>query len=160
MAAREDQLEPLVRDRRLFHVVLHDFRHVELASLLRSHAITADAVDRPVARGGHQPSAWVRGHPVARPALGSDRERLLGSLLGELEVAEEADQAGEDTPPLVAKDVREGPGLARVGAMVSGFGCRYHSTIGRTSIAPPMRAAGMRAANSIAASRSSASKKR
>ena len=37
---------------------------------------------------------------------------------------------------------------------------RYHSTIGRTSIAPPMRAAGIRAASSIAASRSSASKNR
>ena len=35
-----------------------------------------------------------------------------------------------------------------------------HSTTGRTSIAPPSRAAGMRAASSIAASRSSASKTR
>jgi len=38
------------------------------------------------------------------------------------------------------------------------FEDRYHSTIGRTSIAPPSRAAGMRAASSIAASRLSASK--
>ena len=36
----------------------------------------------------------------------------------------------------------------------------YHSTIGRTSTAPPRRAAGIRAASSIAASRSSASKKK
>ena len=84
------------------------------------------------------------GHAVARPALGGDRERLLRGFLGEVEVAEEADQGGEDAAPLVAEGLLED---------------RYHSTIGRTSIAPPRRAAGIRAASSIAASRSSASKK-
>ena len=68
---------------------------------------------------------------VAGPALGRDRERLLGGFLGEIEVAEEADQAGEDAAPLVAKDLLEQ---------------RYLSTSGRTSIAPPIRAAGIRAA--------------
>jgi hypothetical protein len=47
----------------------------------------------------------MRGHPVARPALGGDREGLLRGLLGEIEVAEEADQGGEDATPLLA----EGP---------------------------------------------------
>jgi hypothetical protein len=42
-----------------------------------------------------------------RPALGGGRKRLLGGLLGEIEVAEEADQRGEDPPPLVAKDLFE-----------------------------------------------------
>jgi hypothetical protein len=46
-------------------------------------------------------------HAVAGPALGGDRERLLGSFLGEVKVAEEADQAGEDAPPLVAEDLLE-----------------------------------------------------
>ena len=50
----------------------------------------------------------LSGVPVARPALGGDRERLLGGLLGELEVAEEADQGGEDATPLVAEDLLEG----------------------------------------------------
>ena len=88
----------------------------------------------------------LAGVAVARPALGGDRERLLRGFLGEVEVAEEADQGGEDAAPLVAEDLLEG--------------VRYHSTIGRTSIAPPRRAAGIRAASSIAASRSSASKNR
>jgi hypothetical protein len=79
---------------------------------------------------------------MAGPALGGDRERLLDGLLGEVEVAEEADQAGEDTAPLVAEDLLDD--------------C-YRSTTGRTSTAPPIRAAGMRDANSIAASRSPAS---
>jgi hypothetical protein len=47
--------------------------------------------------------------------------------------------------PLVAEDLLED---------------RYRSTIGRTSIAPPWRAAGIREASSIAASRSSASNRR
>ena len=68
------------------------------------------------------------GHAVARPALGGDRERLLRGFLGEVEVAEEADQRGEDAAPLVAEGLVED---------------RYHSTTGRTSIAPPMLAAGI-----------------
>ena len=99
----------------------------------------------PVARGRHQPGARVGGSAVARPALGGDRERLLRGFLGEVEVAEEADQRGEDAAPLLAEGLLED---------------RYRSTSGRTSIAPPMRAAGIRDASSIAASRSSASKKR
>ena len=145
MAAREDELQSLVRDRRLVHVVLHGFRHVEQAGLRRERAIAADAVDRAVARRGHQPGAWIGWSPVAGPALGGDRERLLGGFLGELEVAEEADQVGENTSPVVAERLLEG---------------HYHSTIGRTSTAPPMRAAGMREASSIAASRSSASNRK
>jgi hypothetical protein len=38
------------------------------------------------------------------PALGCDRERVLRGLLGEVEVAEEADQGGEDAAPLLAED--------------------------------------------------------
>jgi hypothetical protein len=82
---------------------------------------------------------------VARPSLRGDRERLLRGLLGEVEVAEEADQCREDASPLVAEGLLED---------------RYRSTTGRTSMAPPMRAAGMREASSIAASRSSASNTR
>jgi hypothetical protein len=38
------------------------------------------------------------------PALSGDSERLLGGLLGEIEIAEETDQRGQDPPPLAAKD--------------------------------------------------------
>ena len=82
------------------------------------------------------------GHPVAWPALGRGRERLLRGFLGEVEVAEEADQGGEDAAPLLAEDVLEDA---------------QNSLSGRISIAPPSRAAGMRDASSIAASRFSAS---
>ena len=66
---------------------------------------------------------------------------LIG-YLGDFDLAEEADQGSEDTAPLVAEGLLQD---------------RYRSTTGRTSMAPPRRAAGIRAASSIAASRSSAS---
>jgi hypothetical protein len=41
----------------------------------------------------------------ARPAFGGDRERVLGGLLGEVEVAEEADQGRQDATPLAPEDL-------------------------------------------------------
>ena len=160
MAAGEDELQALVRDDRLVHGVLRGLPHVEQANLRRERAIAADAVDRAVARGGHQPGARVGRRPVAGPALGGDRKRVLRGFLRELEVAEEADQDREDTPPLVAEGARHRPGSVRARAMATVAVDRYHSAIGRTSTAPPMRAAGTRDASSIAASRSSASNRR
>src|SRR6476646_7233584 len=107
MAAREYELEPLIRYRHLVHEVPRGFRQVEQADLGRERTVAADAIDRPVARRGHQPSPRIGGGPVARPAFGGDRESLLSGLLGEGEFAEEADQAGEHAPPLVAEDLLE-----------------------------------------------------
>ena len=92
MAAREDQLESLVRECGLVHGALRFLRSLQEASLCGKSAIAADAVDRAVARRGHQPGARVGRCPGAWPTLGGDRERLLGGFLGEIEVAEEADQ--------------------------------------------------------------------
>jgi hypothetical protein len=131
MAAGEDQLQPLVGKGSLLQ-----------ACLLAERPIAAQPVDRTVAGGDRQPGARVGRRAVPGPALGRDRERLLRGLLGEIEVAEEADQAGEDAAPLVPKDLLEQ---------------RYLSTSGRTSTAPPIRAAGIRAAISSAPSRSEAS---
>jgi hypothetical protein len=49
----------------------------------------------------------MRGDAVARPALGGDREGLLRGLLGEVEVAEEADEGREDAAPRVAEGLLE-----------------------------------------------------
>jgi hypothetical protein len=51
--------------------------------------------------------AGVGWHPVAWPALGGDRERLLRGFLGEVEVAEEADEGSEDAAPLLAERLLE-----------------------------------------------------
>ena len=142
MAAGEDELQALVGDRRLVHVVLHRLGHFEQTRLGQQRPLAPQPVDRAVAGGRRQPRAGVARRAVARPALGGDREGLLSGLLGEVEVAEEADQGRQHAAPLGAE------GLLDQGAA---------STSGRTSTQPPRRAAGMRAAKSSAASRSSAS---
>ena len=76
------------------------------------------------------------GDPVARPALGRDRKRLLGGLLGQIHVAEEADQGRQDAAPLAPED------LLDQCAVSTGI-----STSGRTSTAPPSRTAGIRCAD-------------
>src|SRR6266540_4155553 len=130
---------------RVVHLGSRGLLRREQAGLLGQRLIAADAVDRPVTRRRDQPCSGAGGRPIAWPPGSGDREGLLRRFLGEIEVAEEADQRSEDTSPLVAEDLVED---------------RYHSTIGRTSTAPPRRAAGIREASSIAASRSSASNRR
>jgi hypothetical protein len=70
-------------------------------------AIAPNAIDRSVARRHHQPGARVGRGSVARPAFRGDRESLLRGFLGEVEVAEEADQRSKDTAPLVAEGLLE-----------------------------------------------------
>ena len=107
MAAGEDQLQSLVGKRRLPDRVIHGLGRFEQAPLRRQRAVTTYPVDRPVAAGGDEPGARVVRRSVARPPLGGRREGLRGGFLGELEVAEEADQGGENPPPLVAEDLLE-----------------------------------------------------
>ncbi len=65
----------------------------------------------------------MAGNAVAWPPVGSDGERVLRGFLGEIEVAEEADQGGQDAPPFLAEDAIER---------------RYQYTSeGRISTAPP-----------------------
>ena len=140
MAAGEHQLEALVGEGVLVHGVFSPLGHIEQPGLGGQHPIAADAIDRPVASDGDQPAGRARRRPLAGPTRRGAREGLLRGLLGEVEVAEEADQCREDAIPVVSKDLFD-----------------QRSTSGRTSMAPPSRAAGMRAAISIAVSRSSAS---
>jgi hypothetical protein len=65
--------------------------------------LTAQAVDRPVARDADDPGARVVRHPVARPALQRSNEGLLDRLLGQVEVAEDADQR-RDRPPRLSPE--------------------------------------------------------
>src|SRR5437660_10395200 len=110
--------------------------------LLGQRPLAPDPVDRAIPRGGHKPADGVAGDPIARPALGGDRECLGGGFLGAVEVAEEANQRGQHAPPLLAE------------ALLDQLGC---STSGRTSTLPPSRADGIRAASSSASSISATS---
>jgi hypothetical protein len=143
MTAGEDELEPLVGKAGLVHRLLRALGRRQQPGLGRQGAIPADAVHRPVPRRDEQPRPGVARHAVAGPPGRGDGKGLLSGLLGDVEVAEEADQGGEHPPPVLAERLVEPA---------------HHSMTGRTSTAPPIRAAGTRAASSMAASRSSASK--
>jgi hypothetical protein len=107
VAAGEDQLEPLIGKGGVVHRVFGHGGLLEQARLLGERAVAANPVDRAAARCRDQPGRGVRGRAFARPALGGNREGLLRGFLGEVEVAEEADQRSEDAPPFVVKDALE-----------------------------------------------------
>jgi hypothetical protein len=107
VAAREDELEPLVRNRRLVQLVLRGLGYLEQARLRDQRALATDSVDRAVLRRRDEPGSRVRRRAVARPPLSRGRERLLGGFLGEVEVTEEADQGCDDAAPFVAKGLVE-----------------------------------------------------
>ena len=150
MAAREDQLQALVRDRAVVEVdVIHgrdQLIGLQQPRLVLKRPLASHAVDGAVAPGRHQPRHGVLRRPVAGPPLGGDRKRLLGGLLGQIHVTEEADQGRQNAAPLALED------LLDQCAVSTGT-----STSGRTSTAPPSRTAGIRCASSSASSRLDAS---
>ena len=119
----EDELQSLVGKRRGVHRHLPTVGGGEQTDLGVEDPVTADAVDGAVARRAHQPGTRVGRHAVARPVIGRDGERLLRGVLGEVEIAEDADQDGQDASPLLAEDLVE-------------HGYQYTSE-GRISTAPP-----------------------
>jgi len=145
MAAREDQLESLVGN----HCVIVAGKLLdpsEQLRLARERLLAPDPVDRAVACRRHDPGAGVRRHAVTRPALGSDEERVLHRVLGEIEIAENAAEDCDATCTLVAVGTGE-----VVYSRYSELSCT-----GRISTAP-LRAAGSSTAHSIALSSDSAS---
>jgi hypothetical protein len=74
----------------------------------------AEPIDRPIARRGRDPGTRVVGHAVARPAFEGDDERLLDRLLGEVEVAEDADKGRDRAARFLAEQaVDDGVGVRR-----------------------------------------------
>src|SRR5262249_19319976 len=144
VAAGEDQAESLVGHGFL---VVHGWElgePLEQLGLAGERALTADPVDRAVPGGGAQPPGWVVWHAVSGPALDGCCKRVLEGVLGELEVAEDADQGREDAAPLLADDLLE---ARRAQCSITGL----------ISIAPPVRAAGIFAAPAVAPPRVSGS---
>ncbi|MNC87358.1 hypothetical protein D3C83_30790 [compost metagenome] len=60
----------------------------------------ADGIDRLEAPGRNEPRPRIGGDAIARPVLEGGTERLMQRFLGEIEIAEEPDQGGEDAPRL------------------------------------------------------------
>ena len=109
MAAGEDQPQPVVDDRaRLAHRrdAPAESRRASSASRSARSASERSRRRRSIARRRaatviHAPG--FAGHPVARPRRDRRLERVLHRILGELEVADMADQRGQHGRALVAK---------------------------------------------------------
>jgi hypothetical protein len=62
----------------------------------------ANPIDRLEATGRHQPPIGIGGHALTRPSLDGGGERLVHRLLGEIEIAEKADERGKDAAGVVS----------------------------------------------------------
>jgi hypothetical protein len=82
--------------------------------VLAAHAIAAQPIDGPVACDRDDPGKRVARDAGARPALERCGERVLDRLLGEVPVADGADQR-RDRPPEVLAEQAVG-GRCRLGA--------------------------------------------
>ena len=129
MAAGEDQPQAVVRE--LIVPTLRIVRRAERLQaledgpLLEQRALAAQAIDRLVAGDAGDPGAGVVRRAVARPALEGHHERLLHRLLGEVEVAQHADQRRDRPSRLVPEQAvddgdRIGRGLAGPGRRAAG----------------------------------------
>ena len=79
------------------HRLLHPAQQLELPSQV---LLAPEAIDRAISAHADDPGGRIGRHPLARPALEGDRERLLHRILGEVEVAEDADQGRDRAPGL------------------------------------------------------------
>ncbi len=112
MAAREDEPQAVVRDRALrpvfrvrrLSVLLERGELCELRPLLLEALSAAQAVDGLVAGGRNEPCPGVGRRSRARPLFEGGGEAVLHRLLGQVEVAKQADQGREDPPGLLAVD--------------------------------------------------------
>ena len=145
VAAREDQRQALVGDRaHVLFLLVGRVSSASRASSARFVSSVRSRRSRSIARlraVGDDPGARVRRDAVAGPALGGDRERLLDGVLGEVEVAERADQDRDRAPELLPECLGD-----RVYGCLAGTGIS-----GRTSTAP-YSAPGQRAAIASASS--------
>jgi len=66
--------------------------------LLATDAGAAQPIDRPAPRRGGNPRSRVGRQAIARPVLERGDEGVLDRFLGQVEVADSPDQAGDDPP--------------------------------------------------------------
>jgi hypothetical protein len=100
VAAGEDETKPVIDDIGWIDRCFGD--HFELArtfTLCLSKPI--DSLESP---RGDEPRSRVRRRALDRPALHRRRERILQRLLGEIEIAEEANEGGKDATGFGAVD--------------------------------------------------------
>src|SRR4029453_9692402 len=108
VAAREDEAKPVVLHGALpfwrAGIVVAARKDRRLAQQFPSTRLAAQAVYGAVAGGRRDPRAWVGRQAVACPLAQGDRERVLHRILGDIDVAEDADQGSDRSAGLLAED--------------------------------------------------------
>lgn len=155
MAAGEDEAEAVVLERLFVVRLAVALTCVELlgdpAERRVEAGAPAQAVDRLEAAGGDQLGARMVGHAVPGPALDRGRERVVHRLLGQVEIAEQADEGGQHAARLGAVD-----GVHHLPRPAARAVAQPNTMTGRTSTLPS-RAEGILAATWMASFRSLAS---
>src|SRR5919109_990556 len=112
VAAGEDQAQPVVAHRALLGgFALVAMEQGGLGVPVLAGRLPAEAVDRPVAGGGDDPPGGAGRQPCRRPPLHRRGEGVLDRLLGDVDVAEDADQDRDRAAVLLAEhplDLRGG----------------------------------------------------
>jgi hypothetical protein len=138
VTAGEDQAQPIVLDGALGLVALVLLR-VESRKLgdalgaVGLRASASQAVDGPPSRRGRDPCRRVGRHTVARPGRDGGDEGVLDRVLGQLQVAELADERGQDGCALAAKRAL---GRRDGGVRARGAHSGSRPAMGRTSTVP------------------------
>jgi hypothetical protein len=104
VAAGEDQAQAVVGHGALLGRLVAGVQQRGLGVPVGAGRLPPEAVDRPVAGGGDDPSRRARRQPAGRPPLERRGERVLDRLLGDLDVTEDADQDGHRAAVLLAED--------------------------------------------------------
>jgi len=151
VAAGEDQPEPVVAELLAVLCAHGVFSWGDLAEHERvdgGRLAGAVGVHRLAPRGHRQPAAGIGRDAVFSPGLSGRRECLGGGVLGRLQVAEPPGERRDDGTPFLPEGVLEGQS--------STFCHAIPEIAARTSTVPPLTA-GIRVAQSSAASRSGTS---
>ncbi len=106
VAAGEDQPQPVVLDALSFPrrgAIDGGDRLGDIVQRLETRS-SANTVDRLETSGRYEPRMGIGGHTIPRPLLHRRPEGIMQRLLGEVEVAEQADQSGKDAARLGSID--------------------------------------------------------
>ena len=131
VAAREDEPKAIVFERFILERNRLD-RGLELTRQFGDRGIETSApaqdVDRLETTGRDEPRERVARQPVARPTLDRSRECFVQRLLGEVEVADQANERGQHTTRIRAVEPFDGARNRQL--------AQLNTSIGRTSTHP------------------------
>ena len=102
VTAREHQPKPIVVNPAVVVVVMTrcGSRHSNLPELGFAHRVSSHPVQCTISRSRFQPGCRTRWNPIAWPASDRPLERILGALLGQVPIAGNVDQVGDDATPV------------------------------------------------------------